>query len=120
MRTEEKIIIDLLLDVRKIISEELPVDESIITYDLILLVLAGHFNDKHVQMKSVVCMLPHSKTGVRYSCKRLVEDGWIEKAANGSDARVRLLVPTDKLLNCCSSFVDRVLELSSTLSDRKS
>ena len=42
--------------------------------------------------------LPHSPAGLRYHYARLMEDGWINTEPHGEDGRVRLVKPTDRLI----------------------
>lgn len=111
-KAESSDIFEFLMDVRRIISEELPVYDNMISLDIVLLILASHFSGNYIQIKSLTSSLPHSKTGISYSCKKLLEDGWILKTNNGADGRVKHLVPTQKLMERCSAFIEKLIRLA--------
>lgn len=112
LQAEGSVVFPFLIEVRKIISEELPIDDNMISLDIVVVILAGHYTGKSIQVKSLLSSLPHSKTGIRYSCKKLLDDGWICKTDNSMDARVKLLVPSEKLMQRCSSFLVKLVALS--------
>jgi hypothetical protein len=110
--SQGSVLLPLFIKVRRLISDELPANDNMIALDIIVLVLNGHYAGKSIQIKALVMSLPHSKTGIRYHCKKLIDDGWISKKYNGTDKRVKILVPTDKLMERCSSFLEKLLALS--------
>lgn len=107
-------VLDALLDLRKWERDRLELVQSYIPYDILLAVMAGHAKNAPLSVKELLASLPHSSTGVRYHLKRLIEDGWLEtRAGIPSDARVRLVHPTEKLTSAFGEYVgDRLSSLA--------
>lgn len=111
LQAESSVVLNTFLEIRRLISEELPVENNMITLDIVMLILYEHYAGRGLQVKSLFSSLPHSKTGIRYGCKKLFEDGWIDKTESGIDGRVKLLVPTEKLLQSYSAFSSKLMLL---------
>lgn len=89
-------IITFAQDHRAWCKENLPFYESVVAYDLILLLASKYLNHEEVNVKYIFSQLPHSYTAVRQHYKRLIEDGWIKSTTGGIDKRIKYIIPADK------------------------
>ena len=85
-------LIDLILQIRKISQQNLPVDTSFIPYDILMFLYKAHTNKQIINLKDFFRFFIHSEMGVRYHLKRLINDGWISLADNPADRRSKLMV----------------------------
>ena len=84
--------------IRELSHEHLPVDHSFIPYDILMQVCASHSANERISVKGLFSKLPFSDMGIRYHFDRLVKEGWIELAPDQTDGRVKLAVPSERLL----------------------
>ena len=90
--------IEAFKQIRELTNEHLPVDHSFIPYDILLQVCAAHEMNERISIKGLFSKLPFSDMGIRYHFERLVKDGWIELTPDQTDGRVKLAVPSEKLI----------------------
>jgi len=64
----------------------------------LLQVCAAHEMNERISIKGLFSKLPFSDMGIRYHFERLVKDGWIELTPDRTDGRVKLAVPSEKLI----------------------
>ena len=86
----------------------LPLNGSLIAYDLILLAMNIHFQGKKITVKNALFELPHSQTGVRAQYTRLKNEGWLQVQPSDEDARIRHLLPTNKLIHTYMSLLSSI------------
>jgi hypothetical protein len=85
-----------LLQIRNEISKRLPIDNSLIPLDLLLVSAAG--NDLgHHSVKSLFISLPHSSMGLRYHFQQLIDLNLLELYFSEEDKRVKIVVPSNLL-----------------------
>ena len=92
----------LLLDLvflRSAFDEHLPIRNSLIAWDILMEVLLSHCQDRPLQVKVLLNELPHSRTGIDYHYRWLIEEGWIEILPCSKDRRVRYARPSERLLS---------------------
>lgn len=87
---------NLLMRVREITSEHLPISHSIIPYQIILVVMYHHIMNKDLTVKQLFNSGPFSEMGNRYHYKRLVTDEWIILVNHPKDYRQKLIQPALK------------------------
>ncbi len=92
--------------IRELSHEHLPVDHSFIPYDILLQVCASHAANERISVKGLFSKLPFSDMGIRYHFDRLVKDGWIELTPDQTDGRVKLAVPSERLLERFRAVVE--------------
>jgi DNA-binding MarR family transcriptional regulator len=89
---------------RLIARGTLPAHQSLLVYDLLLLIAHEQSHGRKTMMKNVFVSLPHSATGIRRHLRGLLRDKWLSLSLDPQDRRIRHLVLTDKgarsLLNC--------------------
>lgn len=84
--------------VRNRLGGELPIQNSLIALDILNNVAMSHVKGQPLPVKSLMGSLPHSPSGLRYHYARLMDDGWINTEPHGEDGRVRLVKPSDRLI----------------------
>jgi hypothetical protein len=91
-------LVNLLKDIRWQISTHLPIGHSYIPQDIIFKVLDGHFENREMSVKILFAELPYSVMGTRHHFDRLLKSDWIESRKSEKDARVKIVLPSTKLL----------------------
>jgi hypothetical protein len=85
-----------LLQIRNEISNYLPINNSLIPLDLLLVAAAG--NDLgHHSVKSLFISLQHSSMGLRYHFQKLIDLNLLELYFSEEDKRVKIVVPSNLL-----------------------
>ena len=88
----------LLKNIRWQISTHLPIGHSYIPQDIIFKVLDGFFEGRELSVKILFTELPYSVMGTRHHFDRLLKSEWIETRKSEKDARVKIVLPSTKLL----------------------
>ena len=88
----------MFAELRKQIYVHLPVGHSFIPFDILLTVVNSHQMQSQLTVKALFTVLPYSDMGLRYHFKKLIDTGWIELGAITTDARLKQVKPTSKLL----------------------
>ncbi|MBU3542488.1 hypothetical protein ICE94_04300 [Polynucleobacter sp. MWH-Loch1C5] len=91
-------LVNLLRDIRWQISIHLPIGHSYIPQDIIFKVLDSYFENKEISVKILFAELPYSVMGTRHHFDRLIKSNWIELRKSDKDARVKIVLPSSKLL----------------------
>jgi hypothetical protein len=91
-------LVNLLKDIRWQISIHLPIGHSYIPQDIIFKVLDGYFENRELSVKILFAELPYSIMGTRHHFDRLLKSEWIESRKSEKDARVKIILPSTKLL----------------------
>jgi hypothetical protein len=98
--------IDKLIELRKILYQELYSGHALITYDLMLDILKAHLEGRSLTIKELCAGSIRSTLNTRKHINLLIDDGWIVLSNGIHDKRHRLVNATDKLIH----LVDRLLE----------
>jgi hypothetical protein len=91
----------LLLDLaflRSAFDAHLPIRNSLIAWDILMEVLLSFHQNRPLQVKVLLNELPHSRTGIDYHYRWLIEEGWIEIHPCNKDRRVRYACPSERLI----------------------
>ena len=88
----------MFVEFRKQTSAHLPIGHSFIPFDILLTVVNSHEIDSQLTVKGLFKELPYSDMGLRYHFTKLIDSGWIELEAVSTDARLKKVKPTTKLL----------------------
>lgn len=98
------VIIEAILNLRESLTKNLPINNSLVAYDLILILSIHNFARGHITVKQLFNSIPHSVTAIRYHYKRFINDGWIENYADPKDKRIKYVRPTLKLIEAVNSY----------------
>lgn len=96
--------IEAILSLRQSFQKYLPIENSLIAYDLILLLSIHNYSKGHITVKQLFKSLPHSTTAIRYHYTRFINDGWIEVYSNLEDKRVKFVRPTQKFIEVINAY----------------
>jgi hypothetical protein len=101
----------LLAEIRGHLSTHFPFGSSTIAEDIIFKVLNAYFSETELSVKVLFADLPYSLMGTRHHFNRLLKDDWIECIKSDKDARVRLVVPTIRLLKEITFLSENFLKI---------
>jgi DNA-binding MarR family transcriptional regulator len=85
--------------------DNLPTENSLIAYDLILVLANNNYDKNNISIKELFASVPHSYTAVRGHYLRFVKDGWVEHYLDKSDKRIKYVRPTAKFIKMMNSYV---------------
>jgi DNA-binding MarR family transcriptional regulator len=110
---EEKdyVIIKAIFNLQKWVKENLPIENSIVAYDLILLLSIHSYSNSKITVKHLFTSLPHSPTAVRYHYQRLLDDGWIEHSLEPNDKRIKYVRSTTKFIKIINAHTKATKEI---------
>ena len=98
--------IEAIFRLRRWVQENLPIENSLIAYDLILLLSIHNYSNGRITVKQLFGSLPHSPTAIRSHYQRLLDDGWIELSPDPKDRRIRYVQPTKKFIDMMNAYTD--------------
>jgi hypothetical protein len=87
-----------LISLRGAFDTFFPIRNSLIAWDILVEVLLAHSRGRKLQVKALLGELPHSRTGIDYHYRWLIDEGWIELVPCDKDKRVRYACPSQRLL----------------------
>ncbi|QWE06191.1 hypothetical protein [Polynucleobacter sp. JS-JIR-5-A7] len=105
------LLIESIFRLRKWVQENLPIENSLIAYDLILLLSIHNYANGHITIKQLFASLPHSSTAVRSHYQRFIDDGWIEHYPDLLDKRIKYVKPTKKFIDIINAFTETTEEI---------
>lgn len=88
----------LLIKVREVTNEHLPISHSIIPYQILLVVMYHHIRNEKLSVKQLFNSGSFSEMGNRYHFRKLLENKWIHLKDNPADFRLKLITPSEKLI----------------------
>lgn len=91
---------------RLIARETLPTHQSLLVYDLLLLVAYEQSHGRRTMMKNIFMSLPHSATGIRRHLRILLKDKWLLVSRDQEDRRVRHLGLTEKGIRALLQYAE--------------
>lgn len=94
------------IQLRKWIYLNLPIEDSFIAYDLLLIIANAFTNTQQLTVKQLFSSLPHSYSAIRAHYMRLIDRGLIQHDPNPEDKRVKYIKPSDKLIKLIHEFED--------------
>lgn len=100
--------INLLMQVREVTTTHLPIGHSFIPYEIMLIVMHHYLLGDELTVKRLFNSGSFSEMGNRYHFKKLIEKEWITLKDHPTDFRLKLILPSEKLL---SSFEDLSTDL---------
>jgi hypothetical protein len=78
-------------------SKFLPINNSFIRFDLLILVMLYELEGNELSFKKLYSSVNHSDIGLRNHLMKLKDDGWISINESKKDARSKVITATDKL-----------------------
>jgi len=103
-RKNSLLIFKSIFNLNQWVEENLPIDNSLIAYDLILLLSIYSLSNNKINVKILFSSLPHSPTGIRHHYQRLINDGWIEHYLDTKDKRIKYVRPTTKFIETINFY----------------
>jgi hypothetical protein len=104
--TELQPITEAILTVRDWEEENLPMERSALTYDLLAVTAHHTVVGTPLSLKHLFTLLNYSESGVRKQLRRCIRDGWINLESVTNDKRVRVVVAQPKLLLALKEYAD--------------
>lgn len=92
------------IQLRKWIYLNLPIEDSFIAYDLLLMIASAFTNSQQLTVKQLFSSLPHSYSAIRAHYIRLIDRGLIEHDHHPEDKRVKYVKPSQKLVELFFDF----------------
>ena len=102
----ELYVIQHIVALRNCSKMNLPINESLVAFDLILFIAINYLERKEITIKELFSNLPYSYTAVRQHYNRLLINGYITHKAHKNDRRVKYLEPTNKLINSVLNYAN--------------
>lgn len=84
----------------------LPIETSLIAYEIILITMSYHFEEKELTLKVLFSNKNFTEMGARYHLNRLIKNGWLSSEKSENDLRVKVIQPTEKLKKEFIKFLD--------------
>lgn len=100
------LMIEAIFKLRAWCRQHLPIENSLIAYDLILLLSIHHYSNGHITVKQLFASIPHSYTAVRIHYQRFLDEGWIEHYSAASDKRIKYVRPTQKFIEIINLYTE--------------
>lgn len=94
-----------LMQIRAWEEKNLPIEASLLAYDLLICVCFHTLSDAPLSYKQMFLTLPYSKNGIRKQLSKLVADRWIEICTDVDDKRIRYVVALPKLLDVLNDYI---------------
>jgi hypothetical protein len=85
----------------------LPIETSLIAYELILMVMLHFSLEKDLPLKIIFANKNFTEMGARYHLTRLIKNGWLKSERSSDDLRVKVTKPTSKLISTFEIFLKR-------------
>lgn len=99
---------NLLIKIREVTSNHLPVSHSLIPYQILLVVMYHYSKNEELSVKKLFNSGAFSEMGNRYHFRKLVENKWIYLKDNPSDLRLKQTLPSEKLILAFSEISEKM------------
>ena len=99
-----------ILSLRAWEDAHLPLKQSALAYDLLVLVVHSELSGTPISIKQLFVTLKYSEAGIRKQIRRLLKEEWIKLEGIKDDKRVRVIMTQPKLLDAMTSYAS-VFEL---------
>jgi DNA-binding MarR family transcriptional regulator len=99
---------ELLKSASSIYTTHLPLEGSLVAYELLLSLYSNHVKRQQATIKELFAGIPYSDMGIRYHLTKLVDNGWVELQASTKDRRTKTCVPTVKLIEAWETVVSKI------------
>jgi len=102
--SKQQLMVQAIVELRQWSAEHLPIDNSLIAYDLMLLLSIHTYANSRITVKQLFASLPHSATAVRHHYQRFVDEGWIEHWPDPKDKRIKNIQATQKFVEMINAY----------------
>ena len=99
-----ELMIGSIFALRSWCKDHLPIKNSFIAYDLILILAINNYAKNNISVKELFASVPYSYTAVRGHYLRFVNEGWVEHYLDQSDKRIKYIRPTPKLVKTMNEY----------------
>ena len=79
-------------------TTNLPINNSMVAYVIIVKCLNYHLNEKELNLKTLYLEMTCSEIATRDQILKLINGGWVRLEKSKNDKRVKFLKPTEKLI----------------------
>ena len=93
------LLIKFLVHSREVTRMHLPIGHSFIPYEMILIVVLHFLNEEELTVKRLFNSGSFSEMGNLYHFRKLLKDEWLSLEDHPSDSRLKLILPSPKLLS---------------------
>ena len=91
-------------------EKNLPLIQSCIAFDLLLLIANCHYSDTNLTLKKLFNSLNYSERGVRYVLEQFISNEWCQVVGSSIDKRSRNVVASKKLTSTFEAYQAICLE----------
>lgn len=84
----------------------LPIETSLIAYEIILITMNFYLEEKELTLKIIFTNKKYTEMGARYHLNRLIKNGWLSSEKSEHDLRVKVIKPTEKLQKQFIKFLE--------------
>lgn len=102
----------LLSQIRALSHRHLPMSNSFIPYDILLLIITHKVNGDSISVKSLFASLRHSDSGIRYHFDKLISMGWISLHPHHKDSRVKLCLINEEFEDLMSNYLLEIANIT--------
>jgi DNA-binding MarR family transcriptional regulator len=95
-----------ILEVRTWEDAHLPMEQSMLAYDLLALVTHRTVHSQPISLKHLFILLNYSEAGIRKQLRRCIRDEWLRLEDGTQDRRVRYVVAEPKLVALFECYAD--------------
>lgn len=96
--------IDKLITELNSAFEYLPIENSTIAYEIILVTMKFYVDQKELSLKQLFFNNNFTEMGARYHLDRLVKNDWLILDKSENDRRVKIVKPTQNLVNSFKKY----------------
>jgi hypothetical protein len=95
-----------LMQVRAWQDKHLPIEFSLLAYDLLICACFHTLSGTPLNYKQLFLTLPYSKNGIRKQLSKFIANEWLEICTDTYDRRVRYVVALPKLLDVLKDYLE--------------
>ena len=108
LRKPDSLVVDSIFSLRAWCRENLPIENSLIAYDIILILAIHDYSQSQITVKQLFSSVPYSYSAVRTHYQRLLTDDWIELCSDEKDRRIKFVRPTQKFFTAISKYAETI------------
>jgi len=105
------LLIDSIFSLRGWCRENLPTENSLIAYDIVLILAIHNYSKSTITVKQLFSSVPYSYTAIRKHYQRLLADDWIELYSDTVDKRIKFVRPTTKFVSTMNQYAETINDL---------
>ncbi len=98
-------------------NDYFPINNSLEMMKILNLVMEYHLKNTSLSLKILYTELKISDLCARSNLKRMESNGWLSIEKLENDSRVRVLKPTEKLINSYEDFYNKIINDKKSIND---